>query len=200
MPKLAASTPILVLRFVWRYIEFNDRLEVDELHIPLYNLLIATADNTLIGPQVGADLKLFELGGCCPDSCGDSCGSGIGYASGSGIKGIFGRGCCRFRINSTINFGVMYNKVYHDPYSPYIGPPLVSEANEVALMAEVGLGAKFRVANHVAIRAGYNIMALHNVALAPDQIATSDVVAETATTKMGSLITHGASFGLELFW
>ncbi len=28
------------LRFGIRYIEFNDRLEVDELHIPLYNLLI----------------------------------------------------------------------------------------------------------------------------------------------------------------
>jgi len=98
------------------------------------------------------------------------------------------------------NCGVFYNHVKHDPYSAFIGPPLLSEANEVALLGEAALTAKYRLTDHVAIRGGYHILAIHGVALAPDQIATSDVVTETTSTKMGSLISHGATLGVEVFW
>ena len=70
----------------------------------------------------------------------------------------------------------------------------------MAILGEVGLTAKYRLTDHVAIRAGYQFMLLHGVALAPDQIATSDVVTETTSTKLGSLITHGGTFGVEVFW
>ncbi len=194
------------LRFGVRYIEFNDRLEVDELYTPLYNLLISTTDNNLIGAQFGADLKLLELKGCGAPGFGGGCGHGFGRGAsyGGALGGAFGgtcgstcgstcgescgSRCCRFRLNAMMNCGVFYNRVYHDPYSTFIGPPLLSEANEVALLGEMGLLAKYRLTDHVAIRAGYHIIALHGVALAPDQIATSDVVTETASTKMGSLI------------
>ena len=191
------------LRMGVRYIEFNDRLEVDELYTPLYNLLISTTDNNLIGTQMGADFKLLELGGCGVSGFGSDCGYGNG--DGYGRSGLRGRiagagGCCRFRLNAMVNCGVFYNHVKHDPYSAFIGPPLLSEANEVALLGEAGLTAKYRLTDHVAIRGGYHILAIHGVALAPDQIATSDVVTETTSTKMGSLISHGATLGVEVFW
>jgi hypothetical protein len=175
----------------------------------------------LIGPQIGADLKLFEWGSCGAaygSDCGGAYGTGAGAACGSGaglfgggvgamgsgagsLRGLFSRGGgCRFRINSTINIGVLYNHVIEDPWSSIIGPPLTSESNEVALLGEVGLTAKFRLTNHVAIRGGYQVMALHGVALAPDQIASADVVTETSSVTLSSLITHGGTFGIEVFW
>lgn len=192
------------LRMGVRYIEFNDRLEVDELYTPLYNLLISTTDNNLIGTQMGADFKLFELkgggGGVFGGHRGHAGGYGLGHGASCGCDSCCAQSCCRFRLNAMVNCGVFYNHVKHDPYSAFIGPPLLSEANEVALLGEAGLTAKYRLTDHVAIRGGYHILAIHGVALAPDQIATSDVVTETTSTKMGSLISHGATLGVEVFW
>jgi hypothetical protein len=192
------------LRLGVRYIEFNDRLEVDELYTPLYNLLISTTDNSLIGTQLGADFKLLELKGggigLLRGHRGRAGGYGLGHGASCDCGTCRAHPCCRFRINATVNCGVFYNYIEHDPYSTFIGPPLVSEANEVALLGEAALTAKFRLTDHVAIRGGYQILALHGVALAPDQIATSDVVTETASTKIASLIAHGATLGVEVFW
>ncbi len=196
------------LRLGLRYIEFNDRLEVDELMTPMYNLLVATTDNNLFGPQFGADFKLFELqGGRGCGIIGNHCGHGGGLGMGHGDscgEASCAEPCpqpsCRFRVNATFNCGVFYNYIEHDPWSAFIGPPLVSEAHEVAIMGEAALMAKYRLTDHVALRAGYYALALHGVALAPDQIRTSDVVTEMTHTEVSSMIVHGGTFGVEVFW
>ena len=152
-----------------RYIRLTDEIFVDELTTPLYGLLIANTSNELIGPQIGGELKLLDCW------------------------------CSRLRVNAGFNCGVFYNRVKHDPFSMFFGPPLNSTANEVALLGEASLTAKVRVTEHIAIRGGYQILALGNVALAPDQIASSDVVTESTYTKMGSFVAHGATLGVEVF-
>jgi hypothetical protein len=192
------------LRLGVRYIELNDRLEVDELYTPLYNLLIATTDNNLIGTQFGGDFKLFEWKGGGAGIFGSRYGyagrHGLGHGASCGCGTCCAEPSCRFRINAMFNCGVFYNYIEHDPYSTFIGPPLTSEANEVALLGEMALIAKYRLTDHVAIRGGYHILALHGVALAPDQIRTSDVVTEMTHTEISSMIAHGGTLGIEVFW
>lgn len=153
-----------------RYIRLNDTMQVDELYVPLPGLLVATTTNDLIGPQVGCDLRLCELF------------------------------CGRLRINGSVNVGVLYNHCVDDPYSAYFFPPLNSEANEVALLGEASLTAKLRLTENIAIRGGYHVLGLNGVALAPDQIGAGDIATEICRTQIGSLIAHGASLGLEVFW
>jgi hypothetical protein len=107
---------------------------------------------------------------------------------------------CRLRLNATINCAVLYNHATSKVTSYVVGPPLCNSANEVALAGELGLNLKYRVMDHVAVRCGFYTLALHNVALAPDQIRSSDVVSEISTTTLGSMMAYGGNVGVEIFW
>jgi hypothetical protein len=158
------------LRAGVRWIHFDDALFVDELYTPMVGVLRAYVDNDMIGPQVGMDLKLLEAF------------------------------CCRFRLTGTMNVGVFFNHAEGCVCSSYVGPPLGVESNQVSVMGEASLMAKYRVANNVAVRVGYQILGIQNTALAGDQIASADRVSEIATMTMGSLFAHGAIVGVEVFW
>jgi hypothetical protein len=107
---------------------------------------------------------------------------------------------CRFRINATMNFGMLYNQITYDCSSNLVGPALHAEAHDVALLGEFGLNAKYRLTDHCALRGGFYMLSLKNIALAPDQIIASDVVTEVATLRTGGLVGYGGTFGLEVFW
>jgi len=189
------------LRAGVRYIDVNDRLDVDELLVPVNNALVSTCDNDLLGFQLGGDFKLLELRGFGPGMFTDACTCGAGYGSGSCVCQA-----SRFRINATVNCGLLYNNFQNNVSGVPFGPPagatasVATEGNEVALLGEAALMAKYRFTDHVAVRAGYQILALHGVALAPDQIATTDMGTGLGVPRVGSLVAHGATLGIEVFW
>lgn len=158
------------LRLGVRWISFDDTLRVHDSLTPLAGLLTVATQNDPVGPQVGGDFKLLELW--------DS----------------------RFRINATMNVGMLYNKLDLDMASTYTGVPVHGERSELAVLGEAGVTAKLRLTDHIAVRGGYQILGIHGVGVAADQIAVNDVTQCYGRVESGSLIVHGASVGLEFFW
>lgn len=107
--------------------------------------------------------------------------------------------CGRLRITGTANVGLLYNQIsWEDP--GLVGPWLHAKTNELSVLGEIGLMGKWRFTEHLALRGGYRVLGMNNVALAADQISNNDVTLGYGKLQTGSLVTHGASLGLEFFW
>ena len=82
---------------------------------------------------------------------------------------------CRFRINASMNVGVLYNHVELDMTSSVTNDAVCAEYNEVAFLGEAALTAKLRLTDHLALRGGYQILGIHGVGVAADQLACNDI-------------------------
>jgi hypothetical protein len=133
-------------------------------------LYSANVKNNLFGPQMGADFKLLDL-----------CGS-------------------RLRFYATTNVGLLYNYISLDQSSAWMGRANRATCPEMSVLGELGLTAKWRITDHLAVRGGYYALALNNVGLAADQLAANDLNLLYARIQEGSLIAHGGTLGFEVFW
>jgi hypothetical protein len=65
----------------------------------------------------------------------------------------------------------------------------------------VGLNATWRLNQNWGIRGGYQVYWLEGVALAPDQVLSTDLANQTGgIDPNGHLFLHGANVGLEAAW
>lgn len=134
------------------------------------HLYDANVKNNLLGPQIGADFKLLDL-----------CGS-------------------RLRFYATTNVGLLYNYLSLDESSARFRLANRATCPELSLLGELGLTAKWRLTDHLAVRGGYYALALNNVGLAADQMAVNDLHLPYSRIAEGSLVVHGATLGCEVFW
>lgn len=70
--------------------------------------------------------------------------------------------------------------------------------NQLSFIGEFGLQAKYHVTPNVSVRAGYDMMLLTSIALAPDQATFITDFSYLNTT--GDPFYHGASMGMEWYW
>jgi hypothetical protein len=77
-----------------------------------------------------------------------------------------------------------------------------STKNDVAFVGEARLGFNYQFSEHWRASAAYRAVALTGVALAPNQIPDSfgDLGSVADIDSNGSLILHGAQFGLEFLY
>ena len=79
--------------------------------------------------------------------------------------------------------------------------PTSASAGGVSLLSMVNVSAIYRLTDHWGLRAGYNLIWLDGLALAPDQWDFSNTPASgTSLVSGGSLFLHGANLGVERRW
>ena len=127
--------------------------------------------NNLYGAQIGVDVKMLELG--------------------------------RFSLEGLIKIGVADNiaKQSTGVSLQKVVYPSQATTNHAAFVSEAGLQLKYQVIKGLALKAGYEVLWLDGVALAPGQIretssTPSNVRALGVNCRSGVLF-HGATVGLE---
>lgn len=84
-------------------------------------------------------------------------------------------------------------QVFRDPQSAWLGG--------AGLLSQINLTAVYRINSQWGLRAGYNLIWLAGVALAPDQWDFTDTsTSGSQLVNGGSLFLHGANLGLERRW
>ena len=134
------------------------------------------SSSNLIGSQIGVrrrtDWRRFSLEGTAKVGI-----SGNALAQSSGP------------ITATQAPGV----VYRDPTTAYAG--------SVGLLSMLNYSAIYRLTDHWGLRAGYNLVWLDGLALAPNQWDFTNTAASgTSLAGGGSLFLHGANLGVERRW
>jgi hypothetical protein len=153
----------------FRYIELHENL-VGQPMDPIAGAFWNTdADNFLYGFQIGADMKVLDRGG-------------------------------KFHIDGLAKAGLYYNRAEQTSAIPLIVGDVASASDDhTAFAAELGLMGVYQWTERVALRAGYQLMWLDGVALAPNQIPVSSAPTRTAAVDAGGTVFyHGATAGLEI--
>ncbi len=140
--------------------------------------------NHLYGGQIGAQLDLFGSQGPCQ--------------FGNQLI-VMGQGS-PFRLSSYVKSGMFYNAVDQSSVTP------IGEANAssscATFLGEVGLTGIYQITSHIALRGGYRVLWMENLALAPRQISATDLAdaGNTSVDTGGALFCHGAHAGFEVVW
>ncbi|WP_425613425.1 BBP7 family outer membrane beta-barrel protein [Anatilimnocola sp. NA78] len=128
--------------------------------------------NHLYGAQLGLDLRFLDCG--------------TWYVNGLGKAGIYGN--TADQVTRTAGVGGAL-------------PFVTSGGNQTSFVGEVGLNAGYRLTDRFSLLAGYSVVWVDGVALAPDQLAGTNVTTGvSAINANGSLVYHGFNFGLEYGW
>lgn len=135
---------------------------------PFWN---TSTTNNLYGVQIGADVKILELGRFS-------------------LEGLIKSGI--FDNNATQSTGVSMQKVVY---------PSQATTNNSAFVGEAGLQLKYKIIKGLALKVGYTALWLDGVALAPGQIretsTTKSSVRALGVNHGSGVLFQGAAVGLE---
>lgn len=122
----------------------------------------------------------------------------IGFQAGADVTLL--RRTERFRANVAMKIGVYNNHASQMSRTDVGGyASVVSEDDLAAYVGEIDFTAAFKISTHLALRGGYQLMWIDNVALAPQQIGFNNLPAGSSMLYAdGQVFAHGASVGLEL--
>lgn len=122
------------------------------------------------------------------------------YGGQLGLEGILYSGD-RFTVDMWAKAGVYYNDVDRTTgFFPPVGAPIFPSAasDEVAsFVGDVALNTSYRLTDHIALRGGYQLLWLTDVAEASNQGAA---FAGSALNTDGHPFYHGATVGVEVTW
>lgn len=109
--------------------------------------------------------------------------------------------CGCLSLDGKLRAGIYTNKAVSTVFQPQTSSPeiLASRASQCqsSFLGELGLTGTCQLTEDWALRAGYEVMWLDNVAVASDQIAVSNPAAGVAAVDThGSVLYHGAMFTL----
>jgi len=96
------------------------------------------------------------------------------------------------RVDGLIKAGIYGNHALQGVSSSVLGTSVDARRNAAAFVGEVGLVVVYRLNRFLALRGGYELLWLSNVALAPEQTRSTDLAAPSARVDMGSALMHGA--------
>lgn len=158
----------------FRYLRLDESLSYDvDFLVPNLSGVNWDTNNDLYGAQIGADLKLWRIGG--PLS----------------INGIFKAGIFGNSADNSFAYDVL-------------GTPIDTGSasdSTAAFVGEMGITGAYQVTQHFAIRGGYQVMWVSEVALASDQatlmLQSGDM---DVINSSGDVFYHGALVGGEFTW
>jgi len=158
----------------FRWLELSDELDVDQTAPIQRDLFAIDTDNHMYGFQTGFDAVLWNRGP-------------------------------RFYVDSMLRAGIFYNRADQSTYAPVFTPAppglfvdrLSARASHTSFFGELGIHGVYRLTNRISIRAGYRLMWLEGVALAPNQIPVNSLIGPgtAALDTGGSLFLDGATLG-----
>ena len=73
-------------------------------------------------------------------------------------------------------------------------------ATRAAFVGEIGLIGTYKLTDYLKVRAGYQVMWVEGIALAPDQANTANFGGVSTVSNRGGVFVHGAVVGLEYRW
>lgn len=159
----------------FRYAELNEDVTsvFSATTVPgLTDTYLIAADNRLYGFQLGADGLLWDRGG-------------------------------RLRVNSWVKTGIYYNDANHDSaiYSTAApGGPTAAASDEddmTAFLGEIAVIGTYDLGRNWAFYGGYQLLWVDGVAIAGDQVAVTDFLANSGIDTNGGAFYHGVTLGLQ---
>lgn len=75
-----------------------------------------------------------------------------------------------------------------------------ARSEALAGLVEVGLAGHYRIGSHLTLRAGYDVILLSGLALAPEQFDVYSGYFGSSINDRGTVVYHGPSAGFELQW
>ena len=154
-----------------RYADVDERFHAYLLGPgPVLGTYHTATGNRLFGLQFGCEAALWDRGGC-------------------------------LRIDNVLKAGVYANDFGAQDTVLDTGTmvlPASDRAGQIAFLGEAGLFGVYRLTDSLSIRGGYQVVLIEGVALATDQMAVTDFVAQDGIDTSGGLFYHGALLGIEL--
>jgi hypothetical protein len=175
-----ACNPCLSWLIGFRYVELDERYTVDGIGgiVPVPVHFYQYSFNHLYGLQIGADGILLCRGRL--------------MIEGLLKAGIYGNHARQNGVQ--IDTAPIYGETYRAS----------GEMNHAAFLGELGLVGKYQFSDHLALRAGYQLMWMDGVATATDQITVNELeLVDTGANGAeihNTVFYHGAIVGAELTW
>jgi hypothetical protein len=107
------------------------------------------------------------------------------------------------RIDSVMKAGLYGNAASNRfTVAQVIGPAFGTgdSSGQVAFAGEIGIVGVYQWTDHIALRGGYQLLWLDGVALAPDQVAATQILSADGIDTTGDAFYHGALLGVDVTW
>jgi hypothetical protein len=101
------------------------------------------------------------------------------------------------RVDGLIKAGIYANHAAQGSSSLLLGTSVEARRDLAAFAGEVGLAVVYRINRSFALRGGYELMWLSQVALAPNQSRKTNLAAPSAELDLGPAFLHGATASVE---
>ncbi len=158
----------------FRWIELSDELTASTIMPTVTNIYSVDADNHLYGFQVGADAVLLQA-------------------------------TPRFNITTNFRVGILGNSADQTTQAPFLAnfnnfvDQISASGDETSFMAELGVRGVYQLTNGWSVVGGYQLLYLDGLALAPEQVPVTSVLAPGAASLNtdGDLLFHGGVVGLQ---
>lgn len=153
----------------FRMIDFSDTLIAASAAPTAAEYFTIDADNHMYGFQIGFDSELINCGG-------------------------------QFHVDSVLRAGLMFNDADQTTRVPVLaGLPVATNVsasdNHTSFIGELGIRSMYELSSTVSVGAGYHLIWLEGLALAPDQIPVTSLIGggNAALDTGGGLLFHGAA-------
>jgi hypothetical protein len=170
--------PCVAVLAGFRWVELTEDFRMDEVGLTSQNIYSVNTNNHLYGLQIGSDIWLWSW-------------------------------TSRLHLDALIRAGIYYNRADQSTVAPVLSPlvglfvdRISARDDQTAFLGEIGLVGVWDLSQCLGLRAGYQLMWIDGVALAPEQIPVTDLTAPGSVVldASGSVFYHGATVGLELRW
>lgn len=101
------------------------------------------------------------------------------------------------RLDGLIKAGIYGNHASQGVSSPVLGTNVEARRDLASFAGEVGVAVVYRINRAIALRGGYELLWLSQVALAPDQSRKTNLSAPSAQLDLGTAFLHGATASVE---
>lgn len=109
--------------------------------------------------------------------------------------------CGRLQFDALVRCGFYLNNASQTTGSALIGTPVTASKDAFALAGDAGLYATYCFTPNLSIRAGYQVLGLNGIALAPEQLQQSNLAtARAGIDTSGSAFYGGGTLGLQYAW
>ena len=165
-------------RFDWltwlagfRWVELQEGLDLRLARGVDHGDISSRTNNHLYGGQIGANMNLWDNGGPFRVNC---------WAK----SGLFGN-------LASNNFALV---------QPGMQINVADHASQAAFVGDIAANASYQLTDHVAIRAGYQLLWIQGVAIASDQIVATDMLTNNGINTTGGAFYHGALTSINFTW
>lgn len=167
---LRGATENISLLGGFRYLELDERLGASSINSQIPLTFVTGTRNRLYGFQLGGKLHLWE-GNCVSLA---AIGKGGLYANRTAQNGSFATGAATLGSSG------------RDTTTAFVG--------------ELGFLGNYRLTDRISVHGGYNLLWLTDVAVASNQLASSNFFNGTGLSNNENLFYNGATTGLEYSW